>query len=417
MYAAHPFVSLAAASVVALAPAGRQIVPKPEFLALRQWLAAIDEHQVGTWDAAAERIAAWPDNDLDRMVPVMETLFDLLREPAQEAPTVRKGMDALTIEQVRDLARAELTRGSPHRIHKRAAMLHTDIMMFGPRPDARKLDAERARLGIRMGRRVGVLGRDGEHEGFTFVPLHWGFGRGVLQWIRHDAFVTLWYRTTAAYMLQRRQWGDAESHLAHARKWLAEEPSVHFDSGCLYETYAAREAQTTAAAARARGATLDVRSAADNLRLAETHFLQAIALDPDAVEPRVRLARIRVLQGRPADAVPVLDRASVDAPEREVRYYAALFLGQAHETLGNPDLARAAYERAVDLYPLSQPAHLALSLLALESADVETARSMPRRIAGAAASDRMQQDPWWAYHMGSGRDLAALVVTLWKATP
>jgi hypothetical protein len=387
---------------------------------LERWLAAVREHQPGRRDDAAERIGAWKNADVDALRPVLETFFNLMREPSAPDPGSRQDLDNGLVERIRALARAERARADANVIVKRGAMLHADIMMSGAARLERYRNARAASRAAASGE-IAVLGTDGQHEGYAAIPAHWPFARWLLVWVHPDpaadGYVRLWYRATASYMLQRNQWGDVDRHLRDARARLTPDAGVHLDSGSLFEAYASPRAQAMVADARRHGTRLDVMEPAANLRIAEVHYSQALVLDPALVEARVRLARVRIALGRPREAVADLERASIMATDPVVRYLAVLFLGDAHDALGAADASRAAYGRAAALYPPSQAPHLALSLLAREAGDREAAQAALRGLHDLTSPDGTRYEPWWLYYMGSGRNMRRLVLTLWNETP
>ncbi len=387
--------------------------------ALGRWLAAVEEHVPGQRDAALERIARWKNRDLDAIASYLSILAELLPEPANTRIGARYGVAEAEIAPLREIARSDAARGDVNRMMKRGALLHADIMMSGAGA-AERIGERAARREVRGGGRIAVLGLDGQHEGFALIPHHWQIARRLLDAVHpdpsSDAFVRLWYAATTAFMLRRGLWGDAERQLRHARERLTPDAGVHLDSGCVYEAYAMPRVQSMIAAGPP-GVRYDVQPLEANLRLAEMHFTQATVLDPTLVEARVRLARVRTLIGRAAEAVPELERASVASSDALVRYYAVLFLGQAHEALGHDEEARAAYQRAAALYPTSQSPHLSLSLLAREADDRGAAQFALRHFLDTVSAQPVRFDPWWVYHLGRGRTLPQLLARLWTALP
>jgi hypothetical protein len=89
------------------------------------------------------------------------------------------------------------------------------------------------------------------------------------------------------------------------------------------------------------------------------------------------------------DAVGEL-RTGTHAPNRQLRYYAWLFLGAA---TANSDEALSAYEEAARLYPTAQSPRLALG-------DRSALLSLP-------LDENEREDPWWSYHLFPGRDTRA----------
>jgi aspartate beta-hydroxylase len=81
--------------------------------------------------------------------------------------------------------------------------------------------------------------------------------------------------------------------------------------------------------------------------LAERAYAQALALDPAAIEPRRFLATLALTQGRPGDAVALLE-PSIDASQDADLWRQ---LAQARAALGDFEGARAAFERTVAIDP------------------------------------------------------------------
>ena len=390
---------------------------------LEAWLAAVESHRPGVRDAAADKIGAWKNDELGAIIPYITILIELLPSPGKATVTTRRGMSETAILPLRELAKREAARGGVNRIMKRGAVLHADLMMSGVASEYQRITADEARREAKASGRVVVLGNDGHHEGYAVPPRHWEMGRLLLDAVHPDPasddFVRLWYRATTAYMLYRSHWGEAERQLRHERQRLTPDPRAHLDSGCVYEGYANPRVQTvlSASAMSREGMKSDVQSAAANLRLAEMHFAQAAALDPQLIEARVRLGRVRTLLGNAEAAVPELRAASTAATDPTIRYYAALFLGDTEQILGRLDAARAAYHHAAALYPASQAPHLALSLLAREAGERDEAQSALRKFLDVPAASRSGADPWWFYVLGSGRTVVSLAQTMWKALP
>jgi hypothetical protein len=409
---------------VVLAASGdaRAAANDPPWVAkLEAWLAAVEAHAPGVRDAAAEQIGAWKNADLDAVTPYLDILTELLPDPGKTNVAIRRGMKETELVPLRALARREAARGDVNRVMKRGALLHADIMMSGAAREYQRISAAEAQREARTSGRVIVLGLDGHHEGYAVVPRHWAFARRLLDTVHPDPasddFVRVWYRATTAFLLHRSHWGEAERQLQHERQRLTPNARAHLDSGSVFEGYAHPRVQSIVTASTDRGMRYDVQSVAYNLQQAHMHFSQAVALDPQLVEARVRLARVRTLLGNADAAVPELRAASSAATDPPVRYYAALFLGDAEQALGRYDAAKAAYEHAAALYPASQAPHLGLSLLAREGGDREQAQAALRKFLDVPAQRRSGSDPWWIYFMGSGRVVHDLALGMWKAVP
>jgi tetratricopeptide (TPR) repeat protein len=102
------------------------------------------------------------------------------------------------------------------------------------------------------------------------------------------------------------------------------------------------------------------------------------------------------LRGRHEEALAELDRA-LDRPLPDVmKYYALLYAGRAHHTLGHLDAARQAFEGAKALYPAAQSPWLGLSEVARDEGNRDAALVALRLLrASPLSADR--SDPLWVY--------------------
>jgi tetratricopeptide (TPR) repeat protein len=256
---------------------------------------------------------------------------------------------------------------------------------------------------------VSVLVADGRYEGLELPNPHWGFGRSLLAAIRPNDAATqsarLWYRAVSAYMSNTGLLSDLVTHLAQARSLFPADAEVFYDSGCLYEVFAAPRIQAAIRASTPpRGTTYGVESFRSNLQQAEGHFRRALAIDPGHAHARVRLGRVLALQERPTEAQPELERAIAGATDAMALYYGLLFLGRLHEERGAADAARATYERASALHPRAQTPHIALSRLARAAGDRGRALQAIAPVLALPDASAEREDPWWGYHFWRRRD-------------
>ena len=94
-----------------------------------------------------------------------------------------------------------------------------------------------------------------------------------------------------------------------------------------------------------------------------------------------------------------------------MQYYAWLLLGREEEALGRPEAARAAFTRAMTLYPGAQSPRLGLSLLARAGGERATARSALEPLSNSV---RRGEDPWWSFHKRHSPDLDELFAQMWR---
>ena len=149
---------------------------------------------------------------------------------------------------------------------------------------------------------------------------------------------------------------------------------------------------------------------------AEALFRQALSADPAQNEAHLRLGRVLLAQSRPHEAEPVLQQAAEQARDNPQRYLALLFLGRASELQDKPNRGATFYRRALEAWPESQAARLALARCLEASAGPTAAR--PHVMASLLDSSKpaREPDPWWSYPFGP-RGLAKVAVErLWQAT-
>jgi tetratricopeptide (TPR) repeat protein len=162
---------------------------------------------------------------------------------------------------------------------------------------------------------------------------------------------------------------------------------------------------------------MDVESAGEQLRLAADFFDRSLASDPTLVEARVRLAKVRLDQGKPREALALLQGVTSGVIDGTVSYYAHLVLGDASAFVGERDAAAAAYRRAATLYPTAQTPRLALSLLARSGGNAAAARTALAPVFSLPDDPMERPDPWWVYHKGEGRSASVLLAELTRMIP
>lgn len=176
-------------------------------------------------------------------------------------------------------------------------------------------------------------------------------------------------------------------------------------SACVKESLALKEKVRTQDAAARR-----LREGA------EAMFREALAADPDQAEALVRLGHVRLDQGRPQEAEPVLLQAVERARDDRQRYLALLLLGRAADLQEKPAEGAAFYRRALEAWPESQAARLGLAR-SLESSGGPSA-AHPFVMASLVDSTKMarEPDPWWSYPFGPRGLAKAALERLWQAT-
>lgn len=141
---------------------------------------------------------------------------------------------------------------------------------------------------------------------------------------------------------------------------------------------------------------------------AKTHYERALALDPRLHEARLRLAHVRLVEGRPADALVELEHVANEANEPRQRYLAWLFAGAARLQSGDVPGAVAALRACIASGPRAQTALLALGRALDRLGDDSGAQEAFVDAAAVGGSF----DPWWSYRFGQPERVDELVARL-----
>jgi tetratricopeptide (TPR) repeat protein len=427
---------------------------------LQIWLKAVARHAPGEDDDPLQEIAAWPNADLKHLWVDANVLTQIIRSQAIRAMSGRPVVSRFTVRgegqktstaivysktqfhrmvvlacaaggvlvdpncmaidaggeldsefrQIAVLARAAKLRGDDNYIMRRGAILHSDVAILAPQSMKAPGDTqptggvERFRMEISDGREIDL------HQS----AVHWEIARMLLDFVvprggdrpapGRDDMVRQWYRATASWM-QLREDHD-KLHLERARQLFPSDPDLLFLSACQRETYAGAAIQAAVrSAVLPAGIVIDVGSDRTELREAEALFRRALEVKPGYPEARLRYGRVMGLLGKHAEAAAELRRAVADLADRQMLYYAGLFLGAEEEALGNRDAARVAYEQAAELFPMAQSPLLALSQLARRYGDRGGAlRAIDRLFALPKADLDAHAEPWWWYYVAQARD-------------
>ena len=455
-----PGLALAASAQVRRAPGSNIPLPFAGNVAddrierLEQWLKLVAHHTPGEEDAALAEIAAWPNERLKELWLDTNVLVQLMRKiggdettfavrPAEPKTSVRVGYskpqvlrlrvlacgaggllfdpvcmlikagDQLDPElrQMAVLARAAAARGDRNYLVRHGALLHSDVAILKPLAMAAP-----GAIGPPSGgpERMRMEINDGQEIDLRQSAVHWEIARMLLDLViprdgdrpapGRDEMVRQWYRATASWM-QLREDHD-KLHLDRARQLFPSDPDILFLSACQRETYAGVPIQTAMrSAVLPAGVSLDVGSPRVELREAEGLFRRVLEIKPDYAEARLRYGRVMGALGKHAEAAGELRRAVGDLTDRQLLYYAELFLGGEEEALGNRDAARVAYEEAAGLFPMAQSPLLALSQLARRYGDRGGALRAIDRLFALPGEDRTEKDdPWWWYYVAQARD-------------
>jgi tetratricopeptide (TPR) repeat protein len=187
-----------------------------------------------------------------------------------------------------------------------------------------------------------------------------------------------------------------------ARDLAPLDPAAHLVFGCVAEGLAQvqllEHAESAASAWRAR---------------AQRALRDAIALDAGLLEARLRLGRLLLHEARLEEAQALLREVDAAAHDDGRRHLARLLLGRVAEARDRPEEAARFYGRALEAWPDSQAARLALGRCLERTAGPAAAR--PLVAASLAASQRPDRaaDPWFLYPFGPPGLAKAALEQVW----
>lgn len=441
--------------------AASRIFSEPTSLSdVRAWLEAVQRHIPGSRDEAAARLSSVSPASLERLFPYILTMADLATIPPTpgDAPAgdrdarlgrpSHKERDRLVSQarfRVPVDTRAHLAENvsqafsNPDAFLFLAATLHADSAMLYQADLARAGRGASAPPGtftyLQPRYVVGLSDRDDPRR-IAVDGLHWQIARWLLTFVsqRPGAIESLrtWYMGTTAFLSTDGNIPELDSHLAAALQRLPNDASMVYLSGWYQEMLASSAIQNAARefaerrialkrplggpAAPATYRPTGIRSASEHLEQAERLLTRALERNPKLIEARIRLGRVVGQRKRHAAAIEHLQRVLTASPDPVTAFDAHLFLGASHEALGRPDAAAEAYRAALALFPSSQSARLALSLLQLAGGDRTSAADTLRAPQDGDASAPRSADPWWTYHLGPGRHADAALAAVWART-
>jgi tetratricopeptide (TPR) repeat protein len=393
-------------------------------IAIERWVAAVKNHTPGQRDPAVEMVSRLSFADRRELNAGMESFLNALLKGSVAGTPAEKLLASL----------AGATRQSPgaNAFLKRAAVLHADAAL--KREIDGFTDVAPPLSGLSnsplLSQRSLIKSRDGEILGDTLADWNWVFARSLLALLSpkpaEDPLIATWYHATTAFMFQNGLYGEVLPHLESAAALLPDDARILFDRACYAEIQGLPRKQLllsdsdVMALRTARSRSTTSRTPAYPLKLgippedetneeAERLFRRALRVDPSLAEARVRLARLLTVRKRHEEAASELATALAAKPTGSLLFYAHLFAGRSAQALGKIADAAGHYRSASQLFPGAQSALLALSQAALLESDVPAALESIQRLDNSTTVG----DPWWWYHLASGRDADALLREMW----
>lgn len=385
---------------------------------LRDWIGAVDEHTPGEHDSALQRISSWADDQVEMMLDYVQALADLPVNTTER----RRRRNHVTADDrpfIGKLTTQLESRGDFDRFLKRAALLHTDLAMFGSaRITAAPPPPVAGRVRNQPTRRVDVLSHDGQVQQYQLANPHWQYARDLLDALPKkpsaDPILAQWYRAVGAHFMLHRSFAEAMDHFDAAREMVPNEPDVLYGDACLQEVLGAPRIQDYVRVAMRQGVTFrDVASSQSHVKRAVELLRKTLAIKPNFIEARLRLGRLLVEQKNYSEAITHLQTVMRSTTEPRLLYYAWIFSGDAAMGRDNPGGARIAYQHALELYPDAQAASLGLATALRFSGERQPAVEAIMSTLAVAPDARDEADePWWNYFDGDEIDVNRLLAQL-----
>ena len=398
---------------------------------LEQWTTAVERHVPGRRDDALGTFKGWGSTDLSELSISIYSALGLLRDPSTRVFMRPRGVTARLTQvfygpgEIRRLLAVSKRFGAIGEtgVLRRGALLHMDVIVLGSGVDA--AGSSRNRTSFLL-----FQFSDGQQLATVDAAGHWDAGQFLLDQVwpdkvrdirptpQRDAWVRLWYRTAALFMLGKMQLHPGV--VARGIELFPADPELVFLGGAFHETLASPAVQEPLRVADLpRDVTLPVGTARGELGQAEDLLKRAVNARPDFDEARMRLGNVLARLGRHKEALAAL-RQVTDWKSPLLEYYARLFIGRSAAALGDDAAARAAFDAAARLSPAAQSPLLALSQLAHARGNLDAAASALGRVFALRDSDAAG-DPWWTYAVSAGRDFetakADLVARVGEAMP
>lgn len=387
---------------------------------LHEWVLAVDQHRAGKRDPALDSIGAWTYDDLAALRGYIEALAGLPNNSRDRAIR-RRQISRRDFDRIVQRTQELQARGDFPLFLKRAAILHTDVALLTEVPELMPASTagEQSRRAFTNSQTVfDVMGRDGQTDGYQRANPHWNFAMDMLEALPakpdRDPIVGQWYGTIAAFFARRDNTADGSRLFERARKIVEGHPDVAYAEACLHEKLGAPRMQDFAKITQLSNGRklIGIDSAQNHVRRAEALLRQALAARPDFPAASLRLGHI-LLEKKDYDAAIAVLQQVLPKLGGPAAYYANLFSGDASLALGRGADARASFERALELYPDSQSARLALGAALRYMGDRQAALDAMQLTLNTPPNVRdSREEPWWDYYEGDTDHVDRLVELL-----
>jgi tetratricopeptide (TPR) repeat protein len=373
------------------------------------WLDLAARHAPGVFDDSITQLRRTEVVRHFSLEEDLDALIEFIKDPALSVPKRRRRkFERDELIQLRNIAADARRHGTTDRLLRTIALLESDDLMLtgGERHVVVPPNSEI--------RKDMIFSQDGISLEAVATPPNWRIARLAISAMSQDPatvrWARLWYEATTAFLFADRVQAVLPTHLEERRTAFRDDAGAWFDEGCLFDELAGPRFQHAMMDGRRKGLYVKEHERDDALKQARKSFEEAVRLDPKHAEARVRLARVKLLQGDGKSSAAELKAVLPALGGDEVlRYFGHLFLGAALESVGEEAAAMGAYREAAKLYPRATSPVVAIARLEPPSAsDADSLEVLLRE------DRRNADDPWLRYHMGPARRSQGLASVLWR---
>jgi tetratricopeptide (TPR) repeat protein len=231
--------------------------------------------------------------------------------------------------------------------------------------------------------------------------IHWGDAARD----RQIRFELDWYKAIIWLRCARLELAEENAIIDRALRRFPNDPEILLSAGTFEELGFTRSHIETSGDRRRQGSREKFVETAARRQRAIGFFREAIRLDPNAAEARIRLAFLLTMLGdsRREEAMTLLKEARAIESNPPLGYLAALFAGSVEEERKQWEAASTWYRTAIADCPLAQTARIADSHLLLDQYDnMRPAQNMLRPLIGGPSAKHVgcEPDPWRQYDFG-----------------
>jgi len=236
-------------------------------------------------------------------------------------------------------------------------------------------------------------------------------------------FARKWYLAAIWLRFARAEVEESERLLERARVLFPDDADVLLSAGTfeameLTRRRIERGSAKPAGRGQFTGHNYGLRAPELQLIKATYYFQDAIKIDPNNAEARIRLAWLRFVSESVdyAGALTLLKEARALAPKPPLSYLAALFSGRIEEQTKHVDAADVWYRTAIADCPLAQTARIGLSHVQLDKNEAVASRNTLRPLIKSARRDDYvcEPDPWRIYEFGQAWRLTDWIAVMRK---